>query len=1047
MRTLLASVVLAVASVPAAASAVSINFDETSAPCGFAVQVPLTSQYSGQGVTFSGGWEVLNQCGSFGVSGHSVPNFLAWNSGAGTGTTQTLTFSSDASGLSFRMASSGGGTASITARNAAGATIQTVSRSLSSSIQTATITVPGVRSVVISVPSGDGVLDDLVFTLNNPPTANAGGPYTGTKNVALALDGSSSFDPDGTLTTWEWDCTTDGSYDVTTASATGGTCSYGAVGTYTVTLRVTDDDGATATDTASVTVGNDPPIADAGGPYSGDETVAVAVDGSGSSDPGGALVTWAWDCDNDGSFELSGPTATASCTYAASGTYTVALQVTDDDGATATDTATVTIANGAPVLSGLTVPSGDEGASLSFSVTATDVPGDTVTVTWDFGDGTTGSGATPTHTYADDGVYTVVVTADDGDDTSTATGTATIANVDPVLSSTPPVNALEGTAYTYTPTVVDPGDEVFTYSLSLSAPVGMTIDPSTGAIAWTPTYDQSLVGSFSVVLTVDDGDGGQDQQSWTISVLSLDTDGDGLPDSWESANSLDPLDPNDGNADPDADGLTNLDEFGQGTDPNVYDGPSTPTPFSPLTGDEVSTDRPDLVADNAVDPQNDVLLYDFEVYEDAALTVPFTSASGVLETSVQTLWKVDQAMTENTTYWWRVRASDPFVSSPWSAAESFFVNTANEAPTVPSLSYPTGGETVATTTPETAWLEATDVDGDLLTYDVEVVDALGGLVASATGVAGDGTEGRWTVTTTLTEDEVYSWTARAVDEHGLAGDWAPEESFLLSTDNAAPFGTVFLAPEDGAALATLSPILVASESVDPEGGPLSYEFEIDLLPSFDSADREEATLPGTGAGEVAWDLGADGITLADNSWVYARVRAVDEGGVASVPDTISFFVRGENDAPTVPVLLLPEDDGVGGGSPVFEVEDPTDPEGDVVFVEFLVARDVELTEVLASSAGDVVVAGDGRTTWEPTASLSGTVHWTARAIDEGGAASEWATPFTYTVEGGATGDDDDDDDDGDGSGCDCGASVGGAGAHPGWLLMLLLVPAMRRRRS
>ncbi len=46
-----------------------------------------------------------------------------------------------------------------------------------------------------------------------------------------------------------------------------------------------------------------------------------------------------------------------------------------------------------------------------------------------------------------------------------------------------------------------------------------------------------------------------------------DSDGDGLPDTWESAHGLDPRNPADATADPDGDGLTNLEEFQAGTDP------------------------------------------------------------------------------------------------------------------------------------------------------------------------------------------------------------------------------------------------------------------------------------------------------------------------------------------------------------------------------------------------------------------------------------------------------------------------------------------------
>ena len=52
---------------------------------------------------------------------------------------------------------------------------------------------------------------------------------------------------------------------------------------------------------------------------------------------------------------------------------------------------------------------------------------------------------------------------------------------------------------------------------------------------------------------------------------SIDSDGDGIPDSWEMANGMNPYDGSDAGLDPDGDGLTNLEEFKYGTDPNNPD--------------------------------------------------------------------------------------------------------------------------------------------------------------------------------------------------------------------------------------------------------------------------------------------------------------------------------------------------------------------------------------------------------------------------------------------------------------------------------------------
>ena len=56
--------------------------------------------------------------------------------------------------------------------------------------------------------------------------------------------------------------------------------------------------------------------------------------------------------------------------------------------------------------------------------------------------------------------------------------------------------------------------------------------------------------------------------STSVPVTDADSDGDGMPDSWENDNGLNPNDPNDADIDQDGDRMTNLEEFIAGTNPN-----------------------------------------------------------------------------------------------------------------------------------------------------------------------------------------------------------------------------------------------------------------------------------------------------------------------------------------------------------------------------------------------------------------------------------------------------------------------------------------------
>jgi hypothetical protein len=121
-------------------------------------------------------------------------------------------------------------------------------------------------------------------------------------------------------------------------------------GVYTGTVRVTDNGVPPLSDSKSfqITVNNvnRAPTANADGPYNGSVGTSINFDGTGSSDPDGDVLTYAWDFGDGG----TGTGATPAHTYAADTTFNVTLRVTDPDGLFGDDTTTATVRAEVPVL-------------------------------------------------------------------------------------------------------------------------------------------------------------------------------------------------------------------------------------------------------------------------------------------------------------------------------------------------------------------------------------------------------------------------------------------------------------------------------------------------------------------------------------------------------------------------------------------------------------------------------------------------------------------------------------------------------------------------
>ncbi len=280
---------------------------------------------------------------------------------------------------------------------------------------------------------------------------------------------------------------------------------------------------------------NQPPVADAGGPYEANEGTEITLDTSGSTDPDEDELQYRWDFDNDGEWDTEySPEPTATHTWNDDYSGEVAVEVYDG-GESDTDTATVTVNNVAPTVtaSGDTIDEDDIG---TVSGTITD-PGteDTFTVVIDWGEGAPetfsyGAGTTSfseTHQYLDDNptgtssdTYALGATVNDDDNgVDTAGTTVTVNNVAPTVSIDDmiqpfsefilPTDILEFYGSYTDPGILD------THTIEWDFDDSTII---TGTL--TPTHSYTEPGEYTVTLTVTDDDGGTDSVSMDVLVKS-----------------------------------------------------------------------------------------------------------------------------------------------------------------------------------------------------------------------------------------------------------------------------------------------------------------------------------------------------------------------------------------------------------------------------------------------------------------------------------------------------------------------------------------------
>jgi hypothetical protein len=281
------------------------------------------------------------------------------------------------------------------------------------------------------------------------PVADADGPYYSSTDDKIHFDSSGSYDPDGTIVSYQWDFG-----DGNTGTGIKPYHQYYMVGDYTVSLTVTDDDGLTDTDTTYARIGyGDPPLVQLIYPRGG-ETLSGKVNMRWSaidSEMGQELPIKLFYSDNDGEnwVQINGVLCNNinltlgeyewDTTTLPDGEYKILVEAQDDDNNVGHDNSNLfTIKNyeeppenhppNKPTKADGPV-NGKAGVEYSYLTTAFDEDDDEMWFKWDWGDGifsewlgpyTSRSLVEAVYTWNADGIYDIKVKAKDqyGDESS-----------------------------------------------------------------------------------------------------------------------------------------------------------------------------------------------------------------------------------------------------------------------------------------------------------------------------------------------------------------------------------------------------------------------------------------------------------------------------------------------------------------------------------------------------------------------------------------------------------------------------------------------------
>jgi len=380
--------------------------------------------------------------------------------------------------------------------------------------------------------------------------------------------------------------------------------------------------------------------------------------------------------------------------------------------------------------------------------------------------------------------------------------------------------------------------------------------------------------------------------------------------------------------------------------------PMPPTLVSPLDGSTgVSTN-----ATLRWSTSTEATSYRLQVSTDSSFSNIVIDQAALTDTSYRV-----SGLLNNTTYYWRVNASNVASTSSWSSVWHFTTNLA-----APTLLSPSNGATEVSVSPTLSWNPSAGATSYRLQVSTDssfsniVIDQIV-VMATSSNVSG------------LAGNTMYYWRVNAIPQSGAAGtsDWSSVWHF--TTSFAAPPVPTLASPPNGASGVSTSVTLIWNAS----SGAIWYRLQISTTPTFV-----------TTVGDLSWISGTSHTVsgLSNNTTYFWRVSASNAGGASSWSSIWSFTTVVA--APQIPTLVSPPNGATGlptsltlkwnasAGATSYRLQVSTNP---------------GFTSTVVDQSGII------ETSYTVSGLLANTTYyWRVYAVNAG-SASDWSSVWSFTV--------------------------------------------------